>query len=145
MSSLKRKAGEQAAAEAAKKPKQQGTLTSFFGAPKVVAKAGGTNGAGSSSGPGAPALKFDKEKWLAKLNEEQKRLLKLEIETLDDSWLAHLKDDVASPEFLELKRFLEAERQSGKKIFPPQEDIYSWCVLGRLSQLQFHMFYTKHN
>jgi len=110
MSSLKRKAGDQSAADAKKPKQQQGTLTSFFGAPKG-------------------AVAFDKEKWLAKLNPEQKRLLQLEIETLDDSWLAHLKDDITSSEFLELKRFLEREWQGSKPVFPPKKDIYSWCVL----------------
>jgi uracil-DNA glycosylase len=72
--------------------------------------------------------KFDKEAWVAKLSDEQKDLLKLEIDTLDVSWLAHLKDDVTSPEFLNLKRFLKKEVDSGKKVFPPMEDVYSWSV-----------------
>ncbi|QDS71256.1 hypothetical protein FKW77_000554 [Venturia effusa] len=115
--SLKRKAVE-LAAEAAKKPKQN-SITSFFGQPKPV--------------PGAPTavkapepVKFDKEAWVAKLTDDQKDLLKLEIDTLHESWLAQLKDDIVTKEFLDLKRFLKAEIVSGKKIFPPQAEVYSW-------------------
>jgi uracil-DNA glycosylase len=54
--------------------------------------------------------------------------LKLEIDTLHESWLGQLKDEVTSPEFLSLKRFLKAELASGKKIFPPMEDVYSWYI-----------------
>lgn len=107
---LKRKAADLAAAEA-KKPKANGSITSFFGA--------------------QPVVKFDKGKWLEKLTDEQKDLLKLEIETLHDSWLAHLKDEVLTKEFLALKRFLKKEKEDGKTIFPPMEDVYSWWVATR--------------
>jgi len=73
-------------------------------------------------------VKFDKEAWVAKLTDEQKELLQLEIDTLHESWLAHLKDEVKTPEFLNLKRFLQKEIASGKKVFPPLEDVYSWFV-----------------
>ena len=136
MSSLKRKAG--ALASEPKKAKQDGSIMSFFGAPKS------TNGAAAANGtakPGAaaaaatamasepPALKFDKAKWVASLTDEQKQLLKLEIETLHESWLGLLKDEVTSKEFLELKRFLNKETGAGRKWFPPAEDVYSWFVL----------------
>jgi len=119
MSSLKRKAGNLPENDA-KKARQQGTLTSFFAAPKA-------NGSKSSAGE-ASASNFDKAKWVAKLTDEQKRMLKLEIDTLHDSWLALLKDEITSPEFLELKKFLDREVQAGKKVFPPREDVYSWYV-----------------
>ncbi|KAK8074756.1 uracil-DNA glycosylase [Apiospora hydei] len=125
MSTLKRKAA--AATDANKKSKPNASITSFFGAPKPAA----TNGASSSSAAGAsapepPALKFDKAKWVASLTPEQKKLLQLEIDTLDVSWLAHLKDEITSKEFLDLKQFLDREKTQGKKVFPPPEDIYSW-------------------
>lgn len=63
---------------------------------------------------------------MAKLTSEQKELLQLEIDTLDESWLYHLKEELVSPSFLDLKRFLKKEYEGGKKIFPPKEDIYSW-------------------
>ena len=85
---------------------------------------------GTAAGPqfsaAAATPKFDKSKWLEKLTQEQKDLLALEIETLDESWLAHLKDDILSKDFLQLKRFLKSEHEAGKKIFPPAADVYSW-------------------
>lgn len=114
---LKRKAVGLAAAEA-KKPKANGSITSFFGAPKPVSNNSST------------AVKFDKDKWVEKLTDEQKELLKLEIETLHESWLSHLKDEVLTKEFLDLKRFLKKEKEDGKTIFPPMEDVYSWYIPG---------------
>ena len=106
---LKRKAeAADVAAASAKKPKANGSITSFFGAPK------------------AAAVKFDKAKWVEKLTAEQKELLQLEIDTLDESWLAHLKEEVLSKEFLALKSFLKKELEDGKTVFPPMEDVYSW-------------------
>jgi len=55
-------------------------------------------------------------------------LLALEIQSLDESWLAHLKEEVVSKDFLNLKRFLKQEHESGRKIFPPASDVYSWYV-----------------
>ena len=130
-SAIKRKATDLAVAEA-KKPKANGNIASFFGAPKsglsttTSASAGADAGAGAGSTP-AP-VKFDKERWAEKLNAEQKELLKLEIDTLHESWLAHLKEEIVSKDFLELKRFLKAEAQNGKTVYPPPEDIYSWYV-----------------
>ena len=76
----------------------------------------------------APLPKFDKGKWIEKLTKEQKDLLALEIASLDESWLSQLKDELVTKEFLELKRFLKTEHESGKKIFPPAADVYSWYV-----------------
>lgn len=109
--SLKRNAGHLSGpAIDKKKPKANGSITSFFGVPKAST---------------IPA-RFNKEKWVASLTAEQKDLLKLEIETLDESWLAHLKDEILTPEFLSLKRFLQKEKQAGATIFPPENEIYSW-------------------
>jgi uracil-DNA glycosylase len=63
-----------------------------------------------------------------KLTEEQRQLLALEIGTMHESWLRELKNDITSPSFLNLKRFLKSEALSGKKIFPPSEDVYAWSV-----------------
>lgn len=124
--SLKRKAETQALTDA-KKPKANSSIMSFFGPPKTVSSTSNVT-ATATEAIEPPQVKFDKDKWLAKLTDEQKDLLKLEIETLHESWLAQLKDEVTSKEFLELKRFLKKELDSGKKIFPPMEDVYSWCA-----------------
>lgn len=103
-----------------KKPKG-GSITAFFGVPKpkaLTTQANGSTPARSGS--------FNKDKWVASLTPEQRELLRLEIDTLDESWLAHLKDEVVTPEFLNLKRFLQKEKESKAKIFPPEEDVYSW-------------------
>lgn len=135
MSTLKRKAGGNPANGAdAKKPKQNGNIMSFFGAPKPSPAASAAAPGGSAADPAESAPpKFDKDKWVAGLTDEQKELLALEINTLHESWLALLKDDVVKKEFLDLKRFLRRETDAGKKWFPPAEDIYSWYVLSLLS------------
>jgi uracil-DNA glycosylase len=97
------------------------SITSFFGPPKP--KPGG------DTSKAAPVVsKFDKDAWVAKLSDEQKELLKLEIETLHESWLAVLREDIVKPDFLELKRFIKKEIDGGKTVFPPLQDVYSWCV-----------------
>ncbi|KAI6992164.1 uracil-DNA glycosylase [Hortaea werneckii] len=130
--SLKRKATD-LAADAAKKPKANSAITSFFSQPKPNPPTSSTNPAvthtNGDAAPGAEAtqpVKFDKDAWVAKLTPEQKELLKLEIETLHESWLGALKEEVVSKEFLDLKRFLKRELETGKKVFPPSDDIYSW-------------------
>jgi hypothetical protein len=123
-SSLKRKAAD--SLTPSKKAKPNGDITSFFGAPKPVPAAQSPNAAQPAFLSKAP---FNKDEWLAKLSDEQKELLKLEIETLHDSWLPYLADEIKSKEFLELKRFLKKEGEQGKKVFPPLEDVYSWYVL----------------
>jgi uracil-DNA glycosylase len=133
---LKRKANNLSATSPAeaKKPKTNASITSFFGHPKPISNPSKpasipTNGT-STTAP--PTPKFDKAKWVAKLTPEQKSLVKLEIDTLDESWLAHLKDEILSPGFLDLKRFLKSEIDSGKKVFPPMEEVYSWSVFETL-------------
>lgn len=124
--SLKRKAAS-AATDATKKAKPNGSITAFFGAPKKDPNAPSS----------AAAAKFDKDAWVAKLTDEQKELLQLELDTLHDSWLPHLKDVLVSPQFLELKKFLKAELGSGKTVYPPMKDVYSWYVWEFCSVLEF--------
>jgi uracil-DNA glycosylase len=129
MSTLKRKAAADAGAEL--KKAKQGNIMSYFGAPKsapaATGSSGNTSNAVSAAEPAAP--KFDKAKWVASLTPEQRQLLQLEIDTLHESWLALLKDELVTKEFLELKKFLDRETAAGKKWFPPKEDVYSWCAL----------------
>ena len=101
---LKRKATSTLAAvtsSPSSKKLKQGSLTSFFGSPK-------------SSGVHTAAIpRFDKEAWIKGLTPSQKDLLKfdlifrvlihrLEIETLHDSWLAVLKDELTKDYFLKV-------------------------------------------
>ncbi|GAB5589430.1 uracil DNA glycosylase [Umbelopsis nana] len=64
---------------------------------------------------------FEKE-----LTDEQKTLLKLELDTLNGEWLRVLKPELTKPTFIKLKKFLESEKKEGKKIYPPENEIYSW-------------------
>jgi len=129
--SLKRKASTLPTTDA----KKSKTITSFFGPPKPVTpttKATATTAKGTGTTTeaiAAPASTWDKKKWVDKLTPEQKDLLVLEIETLHESWLKELKDEVTSASFLDLKRFLKKEHEAGKKIFPPAVDVYSWYLL----------------
>jgi uracil-DNA glycosylase len=131
MSSLKRKPSTLTNGDA-KKSKQDGNILSFFKGPKEsvssTAQAGkAVSEAGMMLPPSAAApINFDKPKWITTLTAEQKELLKLELDTMDDSWLAVLKDEIKTPEFLALKKFLAREQENGTRVFPPKEDIYSW-------------------
>ncbi|KAJ5097550.1 Uracil-DNA glycosylase [Penicillium angulare] len=131
---LKRNADHLSTPNSDKKKPKGGSITSFFGAPKP--KPQDTQG---SAGPAAPPPKpssFNKEKWVASLTPEQRELLQLEINTLNESWLAHLKDDITTTEFLNLKRFLKKEKDNKAKVFPPEEDIYSWSHLTPLHDVK---------
>lgn len=113
---IKRKAAETSTSA----PKKARAITSFFtpsGEPSV---------ASSSSSPLPKSSKFDKSKWISNLSNEQRSLLSLEIDTMDDSWLGALKEELVTPDFLSLKRFLQGEKEKGEKIYPPEADIYSW-------------------
>lgn len=103
-------------------PKKARSITSFF-TPSGVSSTSSTS---TSGYPAHPISKFDKKKWVAKLSDEHKSLLRLEIDTMHDSWLGALKEDLTTPDFLSLKRFLQSEKEKGKTIYPPEQDIYSW-------------------
>ncbi|KAK0262114.1 hypothetical protein B0A54_05064 [Friedmanniomyces endolithicus] len=120
--SLKRKAVD-LAADAAKKPKADAAITSFFSQPKSSPPS--TSTSTSTTLPGTKPTPFNKAAWLSTLPPSTRDLLSLEITTLDETWLAALHPDLTTPSFLSLKRFLLAET-STKKVFPPPEDIYAW-------------------
>ncbi|KAA8650011.1 hypothetical protein EYZ11_005012 [Aspergillus tanneri] len=117
---VKRDANHLTTPVAPKKSKANGSITSFFGVPKAKANTS------ESKPPATYASTFNKQKWVASLTTEQAELLQLEIDTLDESWLSQLKEELVTPEFLALKRFLRKEKQSGAKVFPPENEIYSW-------------------
>jgi uracil-DNA glycosylase len=111
-----------------KKPKGNGSIASFFGTPKVLSLSVKVDGISTEQTSALAATTWDKEAWVKKLSDEHKQLLALEIGTLHESWLKELRDEITSEKFLNLKRFLKAEAQSGKKIYPPSEDVYAWFV-----------------
>lgn len=77
---------------------------------------------------------FIKAEWIASLTAEEKELLDLEIESLHDLWLEVLYQELTKPYFLQLKRFLAAQKD--KVVFPPRNQIYSWSHLTPLSQVK---------
>ncbi|KAK6520922.1 uracil DNA glycosylase [Arthrobotrys conoides] len=105
--SAKRKATDSASSATGKKPKAA-TITGFF-----------------SAAPSSSKTPFDKAAWATKLSPQQRELLKLEIDTLDASWLAVLKDALLDPSFLKLKTFLKEEFKANR-VYPPANDVYSW-------------------
>ncbi|ODQ64614.1 uracil-DNA glycosylase [Nadsonia fulvescens var. elongata DSM 6958] len=79
---------------------------------------------------------FDKKKWVDSLSIEQQDLLELEINTLEESWLTHLHKELVKPYFLELKRFLKAEKDRKQIVFPSDRDIYSWTQLTKFEDVK---------
>lgn len=77
-----------------------------------------------------------KTKFISTLTEEQKELLDLEINTMEDSWFQALSGEFLRPYFLTLKRFLKAQYAAKQTIFPPQNDIYSWSRLTPLNNVK---------
>ncbi|KAK0289050.1 uracil DNA glycosylase [Friedmanniomyces endolithicus] len=122
--SLKRKAVD-LAADAAKKPKADAAITSFFSQPKSSPPSTSTSTSTSTTLPDTKPTSFNKATWLSTLPPSTLDLLSLEITTLDETWLAALHTDLTTPSFLALKRFLQSET-STKKVFPPPEDVYAW-------------------
>ncbi|KKA26194.1 hypothetical protein TD95_000076 [Thielaviopsis punctulata] len=128
---LKRKASNVLDGDDYKKPRPNASITSYFAVktPPCSAPASAANSFNSHCMKTPAAFvssSFNKDKWVASLSEERRNLLELEIETLHESWLALLKDELVTEEFLNLKRFLNREIANGRKVFPPREDIYSW-------------------
>lgn len=79
---------------------------------------------------------FDTQKWALSLAPETRELLDLEIRTLHESWLALLHKEITKPYFLQLKRFLQAQKKALKTVFPPEEDIYSWSHYTPLANIK---------
>ncbi|QEL59926.1 uracil-DNA glycosylase [Candidozyma auris] len=80
-------------------------------------------------------VNFNKDEWLQTLNEEQRRLLDLEIRTLHITWLAVLHKELTKPYFIKLKKFLQVQMAT-KTVFPTPKDIYSWSHLTPLPELK---------
>ncbi len=44
---------------------------------------------------------------------------------LEKGWAKHLKEEFDKPYMVELRKFLEQEREKGKTIYPPRDDIFN--------------------
>ncbi|KAI0249155.1 uracil-DNA glycosylase-like protein [Lactifluus subvellereus] len=92
------------------------------------------------------SIPFSSSEYVASLTEDQKRLLKLECETMGKSWLKVLKDEIKKPYFVSLKEFLWKEGVHGPddsandlKIFPAPRNIYSWSNYTPLGKVRVVM------
>lgn len=106
------------AAVASAKKLKPAAITSFF-------KKDGVSQSSTPRAAPAPTTPFNKDEWLSGLDAKQKELLALEIDTLHDSWLTVLHQELTKPYFLKLKEFVAKERSS-HTVFPPEKDVYSW-------------------
>ncbi|CDS13047.1 hypothetical protein LRAMOSA05231 [Lichtheimia ramosa] len=60
------------------------------------------------------------------MDDAMKELLDLELTTMQYDWFKALKPEFTKPYFIQLKKFLKAEKEAKKTIFPPAPQIYSW-------------------
>lgn len=79
---------------------------------------------------------FDKLSWIRGLNQEERDLLRTEINYLHISWLVFLHKELTKPYFLNLKRFLKQQGDLRKTVFPPENQIYSWSHLTPLPSVK---------
>ncbi|KAG2180816.1 hypothetical protein INT43_008395 [Umbelopsis isabellina] len=95
---------------------RQSSLLSMWGGKATV-----ESGKAIASLAVATPVTISKPDFEKDLTEEEKELLKLEMDTLHPEWLRILKPELTKPSFKKLKKFLLAEKKDGKKIFPPGE------------------------
>ncbi|CED85165.1 uracil-dna glycosylase [Phaffia rhodozyma] len=75
------------------------------------------------------------EKLFPKLKEDQRALVKLEVESMGREWLDALKTVVGGQEFLKLKEFVLKEIQT-QTVYPPAQDIYSFTRFSKLNDVK---------
>jgi uracil-DNA glycosylase len=109
--------------------KRQRSLNTFF--TKTPTSESSNKKAKFSTASTSSSKTFDRKEFIDSLTEEQKRLLKLELNPkygIEKSWLQlGLAEEIKKPYFLELKKFLKSEgvgdgegKEPGK-IYPPGE------------------------
>lgn len=77
-----------------------------------------------------------KQDFIKKLSDEEKELLELEINTMEDLWFEKLHKEFTKPYFLKLKKFLKTQYDNKVLVFPPKEDIYSWSRYTPFNQVK---------
>ncbi|KAG0949166.1 hypothetical protein G6F32_005568 [Rhizopus arrhizus] len=68
----------------------------------------------------------DPHEFFKNVDKETLELLDLEIKTMNKEWLKVLAPEMVKPYFLKLKKYLKAEAEGKKTIFPPLSQVYSW-------------------
>ncbi|KAL1659922.1 uracil-DNA glycosylase-like protein [Schizophyllum commune] len=126
--------------------KKDGAAEPALKKPKLVASASSSSVTSSPTKAASGiqtlnSIPFSVSAFVESLSDEQKRLLKLEIECMNKTWLKILQDEIKKPYFIALKRYLWEEGVHGPddtptplKVYPPPRDIYSWShtPLGRV-------------
>lgn len=74
-------------------------------------------------------LEQTRDKLVSRLTDDDRALLRTELEFLNFSWLRHLFPELTKPYFRQLKKFLQQETNCGYQIFPPESQIYYWSQL----------------
>ncbi|KAI0032528.1 uracil-DNA glycosylase-like protein [Vararia minispora EC-137] len=89
------------------------------------------------------SIPYSPSAFTASLTDDQKRLLRLEIETMGKSWLKLLKDEIKKPYFIALKEFLWKEGVRGPddsdkalKVYPAPKNIYAWSNFTPLGKVK---------
>ncbi|KAI0055517.1 uracil-DNA glycosylase [Artomyces pyxidatus] len=89
------------------------------------------------------SISFSLTSFVDSLNEDERRLLKLECETMGESWLKVLKDELRKPYFIALKQFLweEGIRDPNShipnlQVYPAPRNIYSWSNFTPLGEVK---------
>ncbi|KAH9989013.1 uracil-DNA glycosylase-like protein [Russula vinacea] len=78
----------------------------------------------TASSPGLQSLNsipFSSTEYVASLTADQKRLLKLECETMGKSWLKVLKDEIRKPYFISLKNSSGKRAAEDLKVYPARK------------------------
>ncbi|KAJ2771076.1 uracil DNA glycosylase [Coemansia nantahalensis] len=110
------------------RPKRK-TLDAYFGAPAGKKPAKSPRAAPTEAPKAAPKkapAAGPAEDQAAEPAELDASEYALELETIDASWLPHLRAELSKPSFRQLKKFLREQHEQGKQIFPPARDVYSW-------------------
>ncbi|KAL0954642.1 hypothetical protein HGRIS_003595 [Hohenbuehelia grisea] len=125
----------------AKKLKLSSSAPGVLSASKT---SGGSTKSSSLKVAGLPKLNsipFSLSAFHDSLTDEQKRLLKLEMDVMGKTWLKVLKDEIKKPYFLKLKSFLwdqgvhgATDTPASVNVYPHARNIYAWSntPLGRI-------------
>ncbi|KAJ2666246.1 uracil DNA glycosylase [Coemansia sp. RSA 1199] len=61
---------------------------------------------------------------------------RLELETIDSSWLIHLAPELQKPYFKKLKQFLAQQHALKKPVYPLAREVYSWTRFAKFDSVR---------
>ncbi|KAJ2807639.1 uracil DNA glycosylase [Coemansia guatemalensis] len=107
------------------------TLDSYFKGPSKKIASNNSNEKPKEAKKQIPATSDSND--VSKLDPTEYRL---ELATIDGSWLVRLAPELNKPYFHELKRFLKQQEEAGKQVYPAARDVYSWSRFAPLPQVK---------